>query len=556
MSPNSSLLARKPYGCQRQWQINAVAQARQLENPDAAIQFETVEPWKRIGKYGFVRGGITSGDSPCFRKYFWEIDYSNNRWAFQQSTVSLVHEFGGRELVLFWENGKGVLTSRARGDGATIAGRDVWGKSGIAITYVGGLKATRYTGEIFENVICVLTPNESANLPEFWAFVSSPDFEHAVRKVNQKLSVDVRYFEKARFDFAHWQHIAAEKYPYGLAKPYSDAPTQWIFHGHPFGSVIWDDSEKWTAHGPLRTEDTVLQVAVARLLGYRWPAEEDMVMELADEQREWVRRCEALLPFADKDGIVCIPSVRGEPPAHDRLLQLLVAAFSHAWNNGVLTRLLTEAGSPNLDDWLRNRFFEQHCKLFHHRPFIWHVWDGRQRDGFHALVNYHKLTGAHGDGRRLLESLTHSYLGDWIRRQQDGVKRNEGGAEDRLEAALALQKRLSAILEGEPPFDLFVRWKPIKEQPIGWTPDVNDGVRLNIRPFMADDVPGGKKGAGILRAKPNIHWKKDRGKEPSRDQEQFPWFWRNGAFTSERVNDVHLTIAKKQDSRKRTEAHR
>ena len=81
-------------------------------------------------------------------------------------------------------------------------------------------------------------------------------------------------------------------------------------------------------------------------------------------------------------------------------------------------------------------------------------------------------------------------------------------------------------------------------------------MRLNIRPFIADDVPGGKKGAGILRAKPNIHWKKDRGKEPSRDQEQFPWFWRNGAFTSERVNDVHLTIAKKQDSRKRTEAHR
>ena len=39
----------------------------------------------------------------------------------------------------------------------------------------------------------------------------------------------------------------------------------------------------------------MLQVAVARLLGYRWPAEEDTGMELADEQREWVRRCEGLL---------------------------------------------------------------------------------------------------------------------------------------------------------------------------------------------------------------------------------------------------------------------
>ena len=48
-----------------------------------------------------------------------------------------------------------------------------------------------------------------------------------------------------------------------------------------------------------------------------------------------------------------------------------------------------EAGTM-LDDWLRNQFFEQHCKRFHHRPFIWHIWDGR-KDGFSCLVNYHKL---------------------------------------------------------------------------------------------------------------------------------------------------------------------
>ncbi|WP_419612317.1 hypothetical protein, partial [Thiolapillus sp.] len=119
--------------------------------------------------------------------------------------------------------------------------------------------------------------------------------------------------------------------------------------------------------------------------------------------------------------------------------------------------------------------------------------------------------------------------------------------------ALELQKRLVAILEGEPPFDLFVRWKPIEEQPIGWEPDINDGVRLNIRPFMVQDLLGGKKGAGILRAKPNIKWGKDRGKEPERDQDQFPWFWRNGKFTGERVNDVHLTNAEKKTAHERAE---
>ncbi len=141
---------------------------------------------------------------------------------------------------------------------------------------------------------------------------------------------------------------------------------------------------KRTAHGPLRTDPAVLQVAVARLSGYRWPAEQDAGMELADEQREWVRRCGTLHAFADSDGIVCIPPVRGEPSAEERVLQLLAAAFGDAWSDRVLTRLLTEAGSSTLDDWLRNRFFEQHCARFHHRPFVWHVWDGRKRDGFCA----------------------------------------------------------------------------------------------------------------------------------------------------------------------------
>ena len=368
---------------------------------------------------------------------------------------------------------------------------------------------------------------------------------------------------------------------------YSNDPTQWIFHGHPCGSVVWDEEKKrLEAASTLRTDATVLQVAVARLLGYRWPVEVEAAssrlsfdmrqdaastsIDLADEAREWVEKTKALYAFEDKDGIVCIPSVRGERPAHDRLLQLLEAAWGGEWNDGVLAKLLVEAGSRSLDDWLRNQFFEQHCKLFHHHPFIWHIWDGRKRDGFHDLVNYHKLCKVEAassrldsytrqdaasthSGRRLLESLTYSYLGDWITRQQDGVKRGEGGAEGRLAAALELHKRLVAILEGEPPFDIFVRWKSAEEQPIGWEPDINDGVRLNIRPFMARDLPGGKKGAGILHAKPNIHWKKDRGKEPMREQQPFPWFWSAGKFTGERVNDVHLTNAEKQTARERAE---
>jgi len=49
-------------------------------------------------------------------------------------------------------------------------------------------------------------------------------------------------------------------------------------------------------------------------------------------------------------------------------------------------------------------FFQEHCELFHHRPFVWHIWDGRKRDGFHALVNYHKLCGVEAASSRLSET--------------------------------------------------------------------------------------------------------------------------------------------------------
>jgi hypothetical protein len=92
---------------------------------------------------------------------------------------------------------------------------------------------------------------------------------------------------------------------------------------------------------------------------------------------------------------------------------------------------------------------------------------------------------------------------------------------------LALQRRLEAIIEGEKPYDIYVRWKKFHEQPIGWEPDLNDGVRVNVRPFVEADV---------LRSPVNIHWRKDRGKNPD---------------GSERQNHIHLSIAEKRDARKK-----
>ncbi|HVA47765.1 MAG TPA: hypothetical protein VNH11_15460 [Pirellulales bacterium] len=298
-------------------------------------------------------------------------------------------------------------------------------------------------------------------------------------------------------------------YPHGLPTPHSDDPTQWFFKGD------------------IATSTEAFQVSVARLLGYRWPEQADT--------------CDAIDALADRDGIVCLSSVRGEPGAAQRLLEVLQAAYGGRWSNALLHDLLAAAeqkAAATLDDWLRNSFFEQHCKLFHQRPFLWHLWDGR-KDGFSALVNYHKLD------HKALENLTYSYLQDWITAQAGDAKQNKTGADLRLKAAQDLQQKLKLILAGEPPYDIFVRWKALAEQAIGWHPDLNDGVRMNIRPFVAAD---------ILRKKPNIKWGKDRGKEPERDRDEYPWFWQDDEPVGDRVNDVHLTNAEKQAARERKSA--
>lgn len=386
-----------------------------------------------------------------------------------------------------------------------------------------------------------LVPNSEEHLGAVWCFCSSPEYSTAVRRIDQKLNVTNATLVKVPFDLNYWTKVSEEQYPNGLPQPYTNDPTQWIFHGHPCGSVIWDDQTKWTTHGELRIDDSVLQVAVARLLGYRWPAELDAVMELAAEQRALVLRCQELEAYADDDGIVCLPAVRGEKAADQRLEALLQAAYGVAWTTPLKNRLLEAVGSKSLSLWLRDKFFEQHCKLFLHRPFILHIWDGL-KDGFSALVNYHKLNKAG------LERLIYTYLGDWIRTQQVGMASGEDGAQERLLAAEALKRELEAILEGEVPYDIFVRWKPLVEQPIGWTPNLNDGVRLNIRPFIkARDV--GRVGAGILRWAPNIKWTKDRGK----DVESAPWYTLGLQYDEgegARINDHHLSLAEKQAARK------
>ena len=509
---------------------------------------------------------------------FWELPPDGKVWVFQQSTVKQSTDFGGREHIVAWAQIKDVAARgirSGRNQAVMIAGRGIWNREGIAVSQMGTLPVTRYTGEKFDNNTAAIGPLGPDHLPAVWAYCSSPEYAAAVREINQKLKVTNATLVKVPFDLEHWTKVAAKRYPRGLPEPYSDDPTQWIFHGDPCRSVIWDKRAKQTAPGPTRFDKTVLQVAVARLVGYHWPAELDPDMRLAPEQRALANRSPTVYDrFADTDGIVCIPPVRGEYRAADRLYELLRHAYGDEWSEFTEHRLLEAATSSgrvpkSLEAWLRNNFFAEHCKLFHNRPFIWHIWDGHP-EGFSALVNYHKLAGPGEGARRTLESLTWAYLNDWLDRQQAEQSEGKPGADARIAHALDLQGQLQRILEGEPPCDLFVRWKPLGAQPLGWRPDLDDGVRLNIRPFMrAQLLKGGHKGAGVLRRRPGIHWKRDRGKEPEgpRSRTDYPWFWgcpgggdteartdfvapEQASFDGHRWNDLHYTRAAKEAQRK------
>ena len=505
--------------------IALVAQAEQLKNPDCRITFDEASSMPPLAIMAQSLQGSTSGDNPRFVVCFWECPSILPEWEAFRTPPDNDAVFGGSHSLLRWEKGAGEL---ARSPAARIQGDAAFGQRGVLVSQMSGLRVSHYFGEMFDMNGAVIVPRSDDVLPALWCYCTAPEFQTAVRRIDQALKVTNATFAKVPFDLAHWQKVASAKYPSGLPKPFSTDPTQWLFNGHPKGS------------------DRPLQVAVARLLGYQWPRQTGSSFPDCPAVGT-----DGLEEFADGDGIVCLSATMGKAPASERLRELLARAWDKDWSATVQEDLLAQVdyAGETLDDWLRDAFFDQHCALFHQRPFIWHIWDGH-KSGFSALVNYHQLTHAN------LEKLTYAYLGDWVRRQQAAVDAGEAGSDARLQSAKQLQSTLKLILEGEPPYDVFVRWKPLSKQTIGWRPDINDGVRMNIRPFAAAD---------ILRKRVKIKWGKDRGKEPARDKKDFPWFWgwdeekqdfpgTGKEPDGNRWNDCHYSIEFKKRAREANKA--
>ncbi len=523
-----------------------LSQKEQLENPDGRVLFERTSKIHALEHYAESFKGIATGDLARFIFNVWELPAVANGWRCLQGSVNRTTPYGGRDQIVLWEDGRGRLFNYVAerlgptGTGAWLRGEPAWGRLGVAVAQISSLTSTLFLGDLFDESTAAIIPKDSANLNAVWAYCSSHLFPEEVRKLDDSMKVPTLTLLKIPFDLEHWRRVAGDKCPQGLPRPQSDDPTQWLFSGHP------------------RDCAAALHVATARLLGYRWPRQTGSSFPDCPELG-----LDGLESSADEDGIVCLSALKGEPAAVERLRALLAAAYGLQWSSDKMNELLSSVGfsGRSIDDWLRHGFFEQHCDLFQQRPFIWHVWDGLE-NGFSALVNYHRLAAPNGEGRRSLEKLIYTYLGDWIDRQRADQKDDVEGADARVAAAEHIKRELEKILEGEPPYDIFVRWKPLYQQPLGWEPDLDDGVRINIRPFMTAKLLNTRgKNASILRVAPKIKWDKDRGKEPVRPKTEYPWFWTwdvqtkdflgASAFDGSRWNDLHYSRAVKLAARER-----
>ena len=493
-------------------QTNLLRQRIQLRNPDSRLTVKQVSSAALLSNYADAYVGLQNGDSPRWIRFFWEPSAGDRRWSYLQMTSKRTRDFDGRTSVFLWEGGGGALS---RSEQAFIKGREAWGRRGVIIRHMGHLPAGLYYGDFYDQSSAVIIPKTEDDLGAIWAYCSSEEFCRDVRQIDKSLKVTNATLVKVPIEIERWR-AAARDLPPAVA-PWSNDPTQWVFHGHPAQA----------------DRGTSLHVALALLAGYVWPVATDPDLWLSDDVRPVIARA-ARLPPGDSDGLLGVPAVAGEKPLAERLRGYLAAAFGAEWSDALERALVAAADERvlkkpardgSLEGWVRDRAFRQHCALFGQRPFLWHISDGL-KNGFSVFVHYHRFD----EGS--LRKLTYTLLGDWL------VRAKAEGDALRYEKARELQQKLERILEGEKPYDIFVRWKSLSRQPLGWTPDLDDGVRQNIRPFVI---------AGVLRHDlSKIQKEKDRGK----DVASTPWF---DVFDGKRRNDHHTTLAEKRAARERAD---
>ena len=239
-----------------------------------------------------------------------------------------------------------------------------------------------------------------------------------------------------------------------------------------------------------RQWEDFVSVTVLRILGYRWQNQ-----ELHEEK---------FGPIVDptlvrKDGIAPLVSSIDSSTAENFVYQRMQKDFG---DDRVVTRLTEfhQWVGLNLGDWLRAEFFKRHAQQFKHRPIAWHFVSPERT--FEAFVLYHKLS------LPTLQALRTQYAGGLVeklrvdlarakeRKDEAGMRKLQAQIEDVDE----FRERIARIERGDG-LDARIRcrWKGEEEKgrPGPYAPDIDDGVKVNIRPFQE---------LGLLAAKVITKW--------------------------------------------------
>lgn len=258
-------------------------------------------------------------------------------------------------------------------------------------------------------------------------------------------------------------------------------------------------------------------VLILRLLGHRWPKQ--------------IAAGEPVPAWAEPDGIIPLTEGTQKSTLLEHVRERLAAEFAPhpgPLPNGAreIEREFQELMGESLEAWLGQTFFKHHTSQFKKRPVAWQLqsgrWTARQKPAFACLVYYHRLNGdtlitlqsqyvrplrqRYEVELRGIESLPAAArsdrqaarrveLGDLIRELHDfdaalGRVAAEGFACPVLETLLAqepLDRWCSADGVKAAPPDVAA----LRRQEQRYTPDLNDGVRVNIAPLQA---------AGLLAA--------------------------------------------------------
>jgi len=248
------------------------------------------------------------------------------------------------------------------------------------------------------------------------------------------------------------------------------------------------------------TED-YFSVKVLRMLGHRWPMQDEYEKEEGKLfiDPKWV----------DEDGIIPLTAGTGEETLSERFHRFLDDEFTAERGPSVEIEAGQILGWRPGDEWGKEKattpgrwfereFFKRHISQFKRRPIAWHL---TSKEGtFQVIVYYHKFN------KNRLTILRARQVREVLETLRKQLGEAQSGEMDRqtlakivdLEKKIAdiqdFDERLRRLLEGrDREARIWCPWKKPEEQPVGWNPDINDGVRVNIAPvqrlgLLATDV--------------------------------------------------------------------